>query len=295
MPDAVLLFTGLVVFAQMFDIGLRYQPGSGAALLRDRALALRSLASALVLVPLGAFLLVATLPVPSEVGMGLVILAAAPGAPLTTRRAEAAGADRDYVSALQLMLAALAVVHMPLVIAAFEALLDLSPLPVAPVKIARQVAVVTFLPLVLGWLFARTAPGVLRRRAGLLSRASKLLFVLFLVAVVLALGFLPDLRGQILIGWIGAGAVIALAALSLAGGHALGGPRLDRRAGLAIATVARNLGLALYVAESAETTIVAIPTILAYALLAILLAMPYSRWTKGRRPAARTRPDKASR
>lgn len=63
---------------------------------------------------------------------------------------------------------------------------------------------------------------------------------------------------------------------------ACGGPRCDRRAGLAIATVARNLGLAVYVAESSESTVVAIPTILAFALLAILLAIPCSRWMKGR-------------
>lgn len=293
MPDAFLVFIGIVVFAQMFDVGLRARPGGAAALGRDPWLLLQSLAAVLVAVPLAVFVLVALIPLPQEVALGLVILAAAPGAPLTTRRAEAAGADRDYVAALQAVLATLAAVHMPLVLAAFDEVSTLSIPPIAPEKIAGQVAIVTFLPLALGWLFARAAPEVLRRRAGLLSQFSRLLFFALLLVVVLALAFVPDLREKLMIGWAGAGAVVLLAALALAAGHALGGPRGDRRAGLAVATVARNLGLALYVAERTPQMDAAIPTILTYGLLAMLLAMPYARWIKGRLHAAEaTSPDR---
>jgi BASS family bile acid:Na+ symporter len=282
MPDAVLLFTGLVIFAQMVDIGLRQGPGDLARLFGQPLLLLRSLLSVLVIVPLAAAVLVATLPVPPEVALGLVLLAAAPGAPLTTRRSQMAGADDGYVSALQLTLAALAVVFMPAAIAAFGTVLDPSvPIP-APGKVAGQIATVTVLPLALGWLFASFAPGVLRRHAPRLSRLSKLLFVAFALVVLLALAFVPDLRAKLLIGWPGAAALAAMAAVALAAGHLLGGPRADRRGGLATASVARNLGLALFVAESAPETVDAIPTILSYALLGILLALPYSLWIKGR-------------
>ena len=286
MPDVVLLFTGIVVFAQMFDIGLRQHPGDLLRLYRQRGLFARSLASVMVLVPLAVLVLIAVLPVPTEVALGLVLLAASPGAPLTTRRSEGAGADPGYVPALQLTLAALAVVFMPAVIATFDLLFEESLPSISPGKVAGQIALVTFVPVTLGLLFARFAPGVLRRHAALLSPAAKLLFVTFMLAVLLALALVPDLRAQILIGWVGAAAALALAAVALASGHALGGPRDDRRAGLAIATVARNLGLALYVAESSPVTAVAIPTILTYALLAILLAMPYSRWIKRRGAAS---------
>lgn len=147
---------------------------------------------------------------------------------------------------------------------------------------AGQIAMGTVLPVTLGWLFARFAPGVLRRRAPLLSRVSTLLFVAFALAVLLALAVVPDLRAKILIGWPGAAALAAMAAVALAAGHLLGGPRADWRGGLATASVARNLGLALYVAESAPETVDAIPTILTYAQLGILLAVPYSLWIKGR-------------
>jgi BASS family bile acid:Na+ symporter len=282
MPDAVVLFTGIVVFAQMFDVGLRYRPGEAGRFLRDHGLVLRALASALLAVPLAVFVLIAVLPLPAEVALGLVLLAAAPGAPLTTRRSEAAGAARDVVAPLQLTLAALAMIHMPLVLSAFEGVLDPPGFDVAPELIARQVATVTFVPLALGMLVARAVRGTLERHTRLLSAAAKALFLAFLAAILLALTLLPDLRATFLIGWVGAGAALALAALALAFGHALGGTGAPHRAGVAIATVARNLGLALYVAESAEATLGAIPTILTYAALSLVLAVPYSRWIRRR-------------
>ena len=282
MPDAVLLFTGIVIFAQMVDIGLRQGPGDLARLFGQPGLLLRSLAAVLVVVPLAALALIALLPLPPEVALGIALLAAAPGAPLTSRRSEMTGADAGFVAALQFTLAALAVVVMPGVIAAFGAVLE-PPAPVpAPGTVARQIATVTVLPLALGWLFARVAPGVLRRHAPLLSRLSKLLFVAFALVVVLALAFVPDLRAKLLIGWPGAAALAAMAAVALAAGHLLGGPGAERRGGLATASIARNLGLALYVAESAPETVDAIPTILTYALLGVLIALPYARWIRGR-------------
>ncbi len=282
MPSTVLLFTGLVIFAQMFDIGLRQDPGDLARLFAQPGLLMRSLISVLTVVPLAVYVLIAALPVPPEVAVGLVLLAAAPGAPVTTRRSEMAGADAGYVSALQLTLAALAVAFMPAAIAAFGLVLEHSvPVP-APGTVAAQIALVTILPVTLGWLFARFAPDLLRRQAPLLSRAARLLFVALALVVVLALALVPDLRAKILIGWAGAAAVLAMAAVALTFGHLLGGPRDDQRGGLATVSLARNLGLALYVAESAPETIDGIPTILTYALLGILLAVPYSLWIKRR-------------
>jgi len=285
MPEAVVVFTGIVVFARMLDVGLRHRPGALRALGRDPSLLARSLLSALVVVPLAALALVAALPIPPEAALGFVVLAAAPGAPLTTRRAEAAGADVGYVSALQLTLAGLAVIHAPLVVAAFGLGVDATGPTVEPERIAVQVATVTFLPAALGWLIADRAPGAIRRRAELLSRVSRLLFVAFLAAAPLSLVFVPDLRATLAIGWAGAAAVTLLAAAALASGHLLGGPGAARRSGLAIATVARNLGLALYLAETSPALAPAIPTILAFALIAMLLALPCSRRMRRRAEA----------
>lgn len=95
MTDAI--FTGIVVFAQMLDVGLRARPDCAAAILRDTGFVLGYFAAVLIVVPLAVFVLIALIPMPPGVALGLVILAAAPCAPLTMRRSEAAGEDRDYV------------------------------------------------------------------------------------------------------------------------------------------------------------------------------------------------------
>jgi BASS family bile acid:Na+ symporter len=236
------LFTGVVIFAQMFDIGLRQKPRDLVRLYRQPGLFVRSLVSVLVVVSLAAVCLIVFLPVPPEVAIGLVLLAAAPGAPMTTRRSETAKADSGYVSALQLTLAALAVVFMPLVIMAFAPVVGPLVPAIAPGRIAGQIVIVTFVPVAL--------------------------------VVLPALVLVPDLRATFLIGWAGVVALIAFAAIALASGHLPGGPNNDQRAGLATATVARNLGLALFVAGSSSTTMVAIPTMLTFALLAVMLALP---------------------
>jgi predicted Na+-dependent transporter len=83
-----------------------------------------------------------------------------------------AGAARDVVVPLQLTLAAPAMVHMPLVLSVFEAMLDPPGLDLAPAKVARRVAIVTFVPLALGMLVAKAARGALQRHTRRLSAAA---------------------------------------------------------------------------------------------------------------------------
>jgi BASS family bile acid:Na+ symporter len=45
---------------------------------------------------------------------------------------------------------------------------------------------------------------------------------------------------------------------------------------LAIASVARNIGLALFIAEQSEATLAAIPSILPFAVIGVGLALPLS-------------------
>ena len=63
-------------------------------------------------------------------------------------------------------------------------------------------------------------------------------------------------------------------------GHLLGGPRPDWRAGLAVASLARNIGLALFIAGVSEGEKGVISTLLAYMLLGTAVAIPYSIWIK---------------
>ena len=280
MLDAVHAFTGLVVFAQVFTLGLLYKQHCLHELATAGPLLLRSLLSVLVVVPLAAMLLIATLPVPVEVAIGIALLAACPGAPLTTRRAMPSGADLSYVAAIQLLLAFLAVVFTPVTHFLFARVIDL-PLPAAtPALVAGQVGLVTFLPASLGWLVARFPGRAPRWVRSFVPRLAGLLWIALLAAAALALALVTELRGSLAIGWTGAIAVVLLAAVALAGGWALGFPSRVRRSGLAIATLARNIGLCLYVAEASPLSAPAVPTILAYMFMGMAFGFLFSRIVK---------------
>lgn len=281
MPSAIVIFTGFVVFAQMYGLGTRQTPGTFRHLLANWSLLFRSFVSILLVVPLVTATLIAFLPLPVYVATGLAILASSPGAPLTTRRSEAAGADFEFVSALQLFVALLAVLYTPLALAAFASIHEIEIEPVAHGSVALQVGMVTLLPASLGWLSALLVPRLRNRHNRIVAVLSKGLYLLFLLALLLALVFVPDLRNSMAIGWSAAGAIVLICVIALVSGFVLGGPDRKRRSGLAVATIARNIGLALFIAELSESTYAAIPTILLFAVTGVCIALPASVIVKG--------------
>jgi bile acid:Na+ symporter, BASS family len=147
-------------------------------------------------------------------------------------------------------------------------------------QVARQVAQVTFLPVIIGLSLQQFAPGfaeVLRKPVSMLAN---ILFILLLLILVLLLAFVPELRALLNVGGQLAGGHLLMVVVSLTIGHLLGGPRRDQRSALATACIARNVGLALFIAELSDYGQHLIPTILTYMILGGLLAVPYAVWSK---------------
>ena len=97
--------------------------------------------------------------------------------------------------------------------------------------------------------------------------------VLGIFLLVLSLDLIPNL------GILPIALILAIASVSLSIGHLLGGPKSETRAAVAIASIARNVGLALFIAILNQQT-QAIPVILSYLILAALVAFPYSAWMR---------------
>jgi BASS family bile acid:Na+ symporter len=282
MMQVAFAFTTLTVTAQMLVVGLSFSRGAVAQLVHDPRALLRAALAILVLVPMAAVMLVSILHLPAEVAAGLAVLAAVPAAPVSTRRSLVAGADTEYVAALQFIMALAAVAFTPLVIAIFRSVLDAPTIRVAPLDVVFQISKMTLAPLLVGTVIQRLAPSFVDRHRATIARSADFMLLALLIGVALAFVFVQQLRADLMIGWTGAAAAALLALAALAGGHLLGGPTQSRRTGLAIASVARNLGLALYITELSPEALAAAPTILAYALIGGAIAMPYSIWTKRR-------------
>jgi BASS family bile acid:Na+ symporter len=82
------------------------------------------------------------------------------------------------------------------------------------------------------------------------------------------------------IGWIPSIAIIIMAAGEIAIGHFLGGESQEKRSALATACVARNVGLAIYLASLSDFGQYYVPTIMAYMLLGAIVALPYAFWSR---------------
>src|SRR5512137_986352 len=120
-PDQFLtIVAAATVFAVMFDLGLGIVSREFRSILTHPGLLLRGLFAVLVAVPALALVLVRLFDLPRGVELGIVLMAISPGAPVALRRSLDAGGHRMFAPTLQILVATLAVVSMPLSIAALD-------------------------------------------------------------------------------------------------------------------------------------------------------------------------------
>lgn len=275
-------YVTVTIFTLMLTIGVNHSFRQVAYLASRPGLLVRSLLSVIVVVPGIVGVLLWAFPLPPAVATGLAVLAAAPGAPLTTKRIELAGGELPYAVNLQLTLAVLAIVVTPLILSVYFSVFDLLLEKVTPVDVASQVARVTFLPVVSGFLVRRFLPGVAARIAHPLRVLAHVLLIGLVLILVAFVAIAPDLRAMLNPGGPAITAIVLLVVLSLAAGHVLGGPGQENRAVLAVATIARNVGLALFIADLTDYGPEFVPTLLTYLILGGLLGVPYAAWSKRR-------------
>ena len=277
------IFMGLVtvtIFTLMLTIGVNQSYQQLTSLWHRRSELLRALFAVVVFVPAFVYLLMSIFDLSAPVSYGLALLAAAPGAPLTTKRSQMVMADAEYTSSLQLILAVLAIVVTPVLLSIFNASFDLGLDSVRPVYVAQQILTVTFLPVVIGLLVSYFAPNLTERLQKPLNLLANLLFGLMALGLIAILVVADDLRSQLLLGWPAILAIAAMALAAVTAGHVIGGPVKGQRAGLAIACLARNLGLALFIAGLGAQPKAVLPTILAYMLLGLAVQILYGIWLK---------------
>jgi len=281
MDNPLLLnFVSIVVFSLMLTIGVNHSLKQLTGLWRQPELLFRSLLAVIVLVPVVVIVLLWMFDLPPEVATALAVLAAAPGAPLTTKRSQMAGADPAYVSSLQLAMALLAVIVTPCILGIFYTLFELETERVTALKVAGQISMVTFLPVVIGLLLRQLAPKLVEVIGKPLNVLANVMFLLLLVLMVVLLVIAPELRMKMWLGTLPMITIVLMVALSLAIGHFLGGPPRNQRTGLAVACIARNVGLAMFIVGLSNTGQNYIPTVLTYMILGSVVAIPYSVWNK---------------
>jgi len=271
------LFVKITIFSLMLATGINLSFEKMLSLGRQPALLFRAILAVVVLVPAVVIVLLKLFNLSSDVMIGLALLAASVGAPLTTKRSQMAGARFRYSASLQLTLALLTVVITPLILTIFAILFQGIPDNIKILEVAQQVTVVQFLPVTIGLLLQKFGTKYAEAIARPLTIISNGLFlVLIVLASIVGLPLMLKVWGLPLI------VITIMVIISLVIGHILGGPDEDKRSILAISCIARNVGLALFIAVLNDVQQKIIPTLIAYLVLGSIFGILYSIWIKGK-------------
>ena len=225
----------------------------------------KALLANIVLVPLAAFFLLLLFELPDPVAVGILVLAAAPGAPLIPKYSEIAKGDIPFSVGLMFVLSVLAIVTAPLTIDLF--LTESEAFSFDVLAVISTLVIFQLIPLLLGlgikWLFPPVQGEKLLRPSVLLSNV--------LVVLVIVLVLARDFRSLTGLALSNVAAMIILTIVMLVLGWYLGGPATSTRRSLALGTSAQSNGLALLITIS--TFPAAALAVVAFGLLNIFFNM----------------------
>jgi len=279
MADTLLLLIKLSVGAMILAVGMGATFADVAYLWRRPALLLRSVLAMYVLVPLAAFVLAELLPLAPGVRVALLVIAVSAGAPLLPRRLRFGGSP--YVFSLVVTSSLLAIVLVPAWLAVLSRHFDVA-IHVGTADVAAVLARAFLLPLVIGILLGMALRRVVPART---ERIADTVFALAAVVLAVATLILIADQWQVFMEVRGPGivALLALMVISVAIGHALGGPNPDDRTALAIACCTRHIGIVVILAATFRGPR-AVVLLAVYLVAASVVSIPYLRWRRRAAP-----------
>jgi bile acid:Na+ symporter, BASS family len=276
------ILTTLTVIMVMLNAGLKLTIAEFAWLSRRPRLTARSLLSVDVLAPAVALAIVLMLSglIPREVGIGILLLAAAPGAPLAPKFVQQAAGNTLYAVSLMGMLSILAVVTFP--VTASLILPGGGDVQIDSLGVIRVILVNQLLPLGAGLAVRQFWRTLADDLGGPVSKISGYLFPALIIVIILG-----NLGTMLSFGPISLGAMLAVLVATLAIGHLLGGPdRRDKgseplytRTALGITASFRNSALALLIAN-ANFGAGVIAAVTVYGILTYAVVIPYASYWK---------------
>jgi BASS family bile acid:Na+ symporter len=256
------------VVSSMLAVGLSLTIRQIVAPLRNGKLVFLALLANFVLMPLGALAITRILKLDQPLGIALLLLGAAAGAPFLPKLAGIAKGDLAFAVGLMVLLMVLTVAYMPLVLP-----LLLEGVSVDPMKIARSLVLLMLLPLGAGLAVNAWLGSIAERMRAPLNRISSLSLALLILLLLVT-------NIQNVISLFGTRGILASMLFLLAGagiGWLLGGPGLGTKGVLALATAQRNIAAALVVGGKDFDPKVLV-MIVVVAVVGLLILMPLARF-----------------
>ena len=256
------------VLSSMLGMGLGLNIRQIARPLRNLRLVVLSLVANFLVMPAVALVFARILQLDQPLGVGLLLLGAAAGAPFLPKLAQIARGNLAFAVGLMVLLMVVTVGYMPVVLPQL-----LPGVSVDSAKIARSLFVLMLLPLAGAlWMNAKL-PAVAARVKPALDKTSNL-------SLMLLIGLLTALNVRSVLTVFGTGGILAGLLFLAAGfgiGWLLGGPSADTRTVLALGTAQRNIAAALVVGSQSFDDPNVVVMVVVVAIVGLLLLMPLSR------------------
>jgi BASS family bile acid:Na+ symporter len=256
------------VLSSMVAMGLNLTVGQIIAPLRNARLVVLSLLVNFVLMPLGALALAGLLRLDQPMGVGLLLLGSAAGAPFLPKLAQIAKGNLAFGVGLMVLLMVVTVGYLPLVLPSL-----LPGVSVNPAKIARSLFLLMLLPLAGALAVKAYFADVAARTKPLFDRLSNL--GLIVLMLLITTGNVNNVLAVFGTGGILAG--LLFIAIGFVAGWLLGGPDLSTRRVLALGTAQRNIAAALVVGSQSFSDPKVVVMVVVVAIVSLLILMPLSR------------------
>jgi BASS family bile acid:Na+ symporter len=223
----------------MLSMGLSLTTKQIVEPLKDTKLVVLALVANFVLVPAIAYAITILLSLESSIGIGLILVSMAAGAPFLPKLVEVAKGNTPFSVGLMVLLMIVTIVYLPLVLP-----LVITGVEVNPLDIARSLIIMMLIPLAIGlFIKARYEDTAEKIRPTFASASNLAILVLIVLGVVL------NFESMIaLVGSRGLLAAVILVAGALLVGYLMGGKDRSIKSVMALGTGQRNISAALVVA-----------------------------------------------
>jgi len=259
----------------VLGVGLNTSRGDLLYVLRRPGLLFKAVLAVNVIPVAAAIALIYFLPLEMVVKAGIILMAISPVPPLVPGQELAVGARKQYAYGVYVAMVLLTIVVVPAALwAAGQVFGRQANIPF--MTLAKTLTTGVLIPLAIGVVVQRLAPAFSARAALWLFRLSMLLIVLVFRPILV--GILPAISHL-----VGKGALVAMTVvvvIALAGGHLLGGPDIEDRATLAIASSVRHPGIAMMLANANFESKGVTAAVLMFLLVGVVVGIPYKLWIK---------------
>jgi BASS family bile acid:Na+ symporter len=253
------------VVSSMLAMGTGLTVADIIAALRNPRLIIVALLANFVLMPLGALVLAKVLWLDEPLGVGLLLLGCAAGAPFLPKLAQLSGGNLPFAVGAMVLLMIITVGYLPIVLP-----LLLPEVRVNPAQIARSLILLMLFPLAVG-LFVKSH---LQRLSELVKPFLDRLSSISLVLLVLLISIVNLDTVLQVFGTRGILAGLLFIAFGCLMGWLLGGPGDDTRRVLALGTGQRNIAAALVVGSQSFTDQGVTVMVVVVAIIGLVTLMP---------------------